>query len=391
MDYKEKALKMHEELKGKLEIKSRVSLKDKDDLALAYTPGVAEPCLKIKEDISKSYELTRRWNTVAVITDGTAVLGLGDIGPEAGMPVMEGKCILFKEFGDVDAIPLCIRSHDVDEIVHNIALMAGSFGGINLEDISSPRCFEIEEKLKEVCDIPVFHDDQHGTAIVVAAAVLNALKYTDKKLEDIKVVQNGPGAAGTAIIKMLLELGVRDIIAVDEKGILYQGRKEEMPPHKVMLAELTNINNEKGGLEDAIKGADVFIGTSVPGCLTQEMIRQMNDKPVIIACANPVPEIFPDKAIEAGAAVVCTGRSDYPNQVNNVLVFPGLFRGALDARASKITEHMKVAAAYALADLVSNDELSADYILPSIFDTRVKSAVSKAVYEEAVKDGVSRL
>lgn len=390
MDYKEKALKMHEELKGKLEIKSRVSLKDKDDLALAYTPGVAEPCLKIKEDISKSYELTRRWNTVAVITDGTAVLGLGDIGPEAGMPVMEGKCILFKEFGDVDAIPLCIRSHDVDEIVHNIALMAGSFGGINLEDISSPRCFEIEEKLKEVCDIPVFHDDQHGTAIVVAAAVLNALKYTDKKLEDIKVVQNGPGAAGTAIIKMLLELGVRDIIAVDEKGILYQGRKEEMPPHKVMLAELTNINNEKGGLEDAIKGADVFIGTSVPGCLTQEMIRQMNDKPVIIACANPVPEIFPDKAIEAGAAVVCTGRSDYPNQVNNVLVFPGLFRGALDARASKITEHMKVAAAYALADLVSNDELSADYIFPSIFDKRVKSAVSKAVYEEAVKDGVSR-
>ena len=391
MDYKEKALKMHEELKGKLEIKSRVSLKDKDDLALAYTPGVAEPCLKIKEDISKSYELTRRWNTVAVITDGTAVLGLGDIGPEAGMPVMEGKCILFKEFGDVDAIPLCIRSHDVDEIVHNIALMAGSFGGINLEDISSPRCFEIEEKLKEVCDIPVFHDDQHGTAIVVAAAVLNALKYTDKKLEDIKVVQNGPGAAGTAIIKMLLELGVRDIIAVDEKGILYQGRKEEMPPHKVMLAELTNINNEKGGLEDAIKGADVFIGTSVPGCLTQEMIRQMNDKPVIIACANPVPEIFPDKAIEAGAAVVCTGRSDYPNQVNNVLVFPGLFRGALDARASKITEHMKVAAAYALADLVSDDKLSADYILPSIFDKRVKSAVSKAVYEEAVKDGVSRL
>lgn len=391
MDYKEKALKMHEELKGKLEIKSRVSLKDKDDLALAYTPGVAEPCLKIKEDISKSYELTRRWNTVAVITDGTAVLGLGDIGPEAGMPVMEGKCILFKEFGDVDAIPLCIRSHDVDEIVHNIALMAGSFGGINLEDISSPRCFEIEEKLKEVCDIPVFHDDQHGTAIVVAAAVLNALKYTDKKLEDIKVVQNGPGAAGTAIIKMLLELGVRDIIAVDEKGILYQGRKEEMPPHKVMLAELTNINNEKGRLEDAIKGADVFIGTSVPGCLTQEMIRQMNDKPVIIACANPVPEIFPDKAIEAGAAVVCTGRSDYPNQVNNVLVFPGLFRGALDARASKITEHMKVAAAYALADLVSDDKLSADYILPSIFDKRVKSAVSKAVYEEAVKDGVSRL
>ena len=391
MNYEEKALKLHEDLKGKLEIRSRVTLKDREDLALAYTPGVAAPCLKIKEDIRQSYELTRRWNTVAVVTDGTAVLGLGDIGPEAGMPVMEGKCILFKEFGDVDAIPLCIRSKDVDEIVHNIALLAGSFGGINLEDISSPRCFEIEEKLKEICDIPVFHDDQHGTAIVVAAAVINALKVTGRKIEDIKVVQNGPGAAGTAIIKMLLGLGIKNIITADEYGILYQGRKEGMPEHKKELAKITNSEQVKGSLEDAVKDADVFIGTSVPGCLTKEMIKTMKKDPIIIACANPVPEVYPEEAIAAGAAVVCTGRSDFPNQVNNVLVFPGLFRGALDARASQITEHMKIAAAYAIANLLTEEELSGEYILPSIFDERVKTAVSEAVYQAACEDGVSRI
>ncbi len=390
MDYKKEALKLHEELKGKLEIKSRVSLKTRDDLALAYTPGVAEPSLKIKENNSLSYSLTRRWNTVAVITDGTAVLGLGDIGPEAGMPVMEGKCILFKEFGDVDAIPLCIRSKDTDEIVHTVSLLAGSFGGINLEDISSPRCFEIEDKLKQICDIPVFHDDQHGTAIVVAAAIINACKLTNRKLEDIKVIQNGPGAAGTAIIKMLLKLGVKDIIAVDENGILYKD-KSDLPKHKQELACVTNKNLLKGSLADALKGADVFIGTSVPGCLTKDMVKSMNKDSIIIACANPVPEIYPDEAIDAGAAIVCTGRSDFNNQVNNVLVFPGLFRGALDARASQITDNMKIAAAYAIADILKEDELSKENILPSIFDSRVKEAVSKAVYEMAIKDGVSRI
>ena len=390
MDYKKEALKLHEELKGKLEIKSRVSLKTRDDLALAYTPGVAEPCLKIKEDNSLSYSLTRRWNTVAVITDGTAVLGLGDIGPEASMPVMEGKCILFKEFGDVDAIPLCIRSKDTDEIVHTVSLLAGSFGGINLEDISSPRCFEIEEKLKQICDIPVFHDDQHGTAIVVAAAIINACKLTNRKLEDIKVVQNGPGAAGTAIIKMLLNLGIKDIIAADENGILYKD-KPGLLKHKQDLACITNTGLLKGNLADALKGADVFVGTSVPGCLTQDMIKAMNKDSIIIACANPVPEIYPKQAIDAGACIVCTGRSDFNNQVNNVLVFPGLFRGALDARASQITDNMKIQAAYAIAGILKEDELSKDNILPSIFDTRVKEAVSKAVYEQAIKDGVSRL
>ena len=390
MDYKKEALKLHEELKGKLEIKSRFSLKTRDDLALAYTPGVAEPCLKIKEDNSLSYSLTRRWNTVAVITDGTAVLGLGDIGPEASMPVMEGKCILFKEFGDVDAIPLCIRSKDTDEIVRTVSLLAGSFGGINLEDISSPRCFEIEEKLKQICDIPVFHDDQHGTAIVVAAAIINACKLTNRKLEDIKVVQNGPGAAGTAIIRMLLNLGIKDIIAVDENGILYKD-KPGLLKHKQDLACITNKALLKGSLADALKGADVFVGTSVPGCLTQDMIKTMNKDSIIIACANPVPEIYPEQANSAGACIVCTGRSDFNNQVNNVLVFPGLFRGALDARASQITDNMKIQAAYAIAGILREDELSKDNILPSIFDTRVKEAVSKAVYEQAIKDGVSRL
>lgn len=391
MDYKEEALKLHEKLQGKLEIKSRVSLKDKDDLSLAYTPGVAEPCLKIKEDINRSYELTRRWNTVAVVTDGTAVLGLGDIGPEAGMPVMEGKCILFKEFGDVDAIPLCVRSHDVDEIVRTISLLAGSFGGVNLEDISAPRCFEIEEKLKAVCDIPIFHDDQHGTAIVVSAALINALKITGKKMSDIKVVQNGPGAAGTAIIKMLTSLGVKDIVAVDEHGILYPDRPAGLEGHKKQLANETNPRHLKGTLADALVGADVFIGTSVPNCLTKEMIQTMNDKPVVFACANPTPEVFPEDAKEAGAVIVSTGRSDYPNQVNNVLVFPGLFRGALDARASAITENMKKAAAYAIADILGEDELNEDHILPTIFDSRVKDAVSHAVMKAAKEEGVSRI
>lgn len=362
MDYAQKALELHEQLQGKLEMKSRISLKDKEDLALAYTPGVAQPCLEIQKDVNKSYSLTRRWNTVAVITDGSAVLGLGDIGPEAGMPVMEGKCVLFKEFGGVDAIPLCIRSKNVDEIVRTVELLAGSFGGINLEDISAPRCFEIEERLKKVCDIPVFHDDQHGTAVVVSAALINAVKLTGKKMEELKVVQNGPGAAGTAIIKMLLGLGVKDIVAVDSKGILYPERENGMTEQKRELAKLTNPQHLTGDLKTAVKDADVFVGTSIPGCLTKEMVRSMNEKPIIFACANPTPEIYPEEAMEAGAAVVCTGRSDYPNQVNNVLVFPGLFRGALDA----------------------------GHILPSIFDERVRPAVSAAVKQAAKEDGVSR-
>lgn len=391
MDYKQEALNLHEKLSGKLEIKSRVTLKNKDDLALAYTPGVAQPCLEIKKDISKSFTLTRRWNTVAVITDDSAVLGLGDIGPEAGMPVMEGKCILFKEFGDVDAFPLCIRSKDVDEIVKTITLLSGSFGGINLEDISAPRCFEIEDRLKELCDIPVFHDDQHGTAIVVSAALINALKLTGKKIEEIKVVQNGPGAAGTAIIKMLQALGVKDIIAVDEHGILSLGREAGLEGQKEELAKITNPRKIKGGLKEALVDADVFIGTSVANCLQGEMIKTMNSKPIIFALANPVPEILPEKAKEAGAMIVCTGRSDYPNQVNNVLVFPGVFRGALDVQASQITEHMKIAAAYAIAEILDEKELSADNVLPSIFDSRVKKAVSEAVKKAAVEDGVNRI
>lgn len=391
MDYNEKAMKLHCDLKGKLEIKSRISIKDKENLALAYTPGVAEPCLAIKEDINKSYELTRRWNTVAVVTDGTAVLGLGDIGPEAGMPVMEGKCILFKEFGDVDAIPICIRSKEVDEIVKTVELISGSFGGINLEDISAPRCFEIEKRLRETCDIPVFHDDQHGTAIVVVAALINALKLTNKKLEDIKVVQNGPGAAGTAIIRMLKGLGVKNIIAVDEHGILYPNRPQGLVGHKKELAEETNLEKISGTLADALKEADVFIGTSVGGCLKQEMIRSMNNNPIIFACANPTPEIFPDEAKEAGASIVCTGRSDFPNQVNNVLVFPGLFRGVLDARATTITDNMKIAAAYAIANILSEEELNIDCILPTIFNEHVKGSVAKAVEKAAHKDGVSRI
>lgn len=391
MSYKQEAMKLHETLKGKLEIKSRVSLKDKDDLSIAYTPGVAQPCLAIKDDINKSFDLTRRWNTVAVVTDGSAVLGLGNIGPEAGMPVMEGKCILFKEFGDVDAIPLCIKSNDPDEIVKTVSLLSGSFGGVNLEDISAPRCFEIENKLKEVCDIPVFHDDQHGTAIVVGAALLNSLKLVGKKIEEIRVVQNGPGAAGTAIIHMLQTLGVNDIIAVDEFGILHPHRKAGLLDHKIELAKETNPRNIEGTLADALVGADVFIGTSVEGCLKPEMVKTMNSDPIIFACANPNPEILPEVAKQAGAKIICTGRSDYPNQVNNVLVFPGLFRGALDARASTITDNMKIAAAYAIANIFDNDELNEDNVLPSIFDKRVKEAVSLAIKKAAHKDKVNRV
>ena len=387
MDYAKESLKMHYELKGKIEVVSRAKVDSKDALSLAYTPGVAQPCLEIQKDINKSYELTRRWNTVAVVTDGTAVLGLGDIGPEAGMPVMEGKCVLFKEFGDVDAIPLCVRSKDVDEIVQTVRLLAGSFGGVNLEDISAPRCFEIEKKLKECCDIPIFHDDQHGTAVITLAGVINALKVVGKKIEDIKIVTSGAGAAGIAIIKLLISMGLKNVIMTDRKGAIYEGR-EGLNPIKEEMAKITNANQEKGSLSEVIKGADVFIGVSAPGTLTPDMVRTMA---IIFACANPTPEIFPDEAKAAGAAVVSTGRSDYPNQVNNVLCFPGIFRGALDVRASDINDEMKIAAAYAIAGLVSDEELCADYILPAAFDSRVKDAVAKATAEAAIKSGVARI
>ena len=357
---------------------------------MAYTPGVAQPCLEIQKDINKSYELTRRWNTVAVVTDGTAVLGLGDIGPEAGMPVMEGKCVLFKAFGDVDAIPLCIRSKEVDDIVNTVALLAGSFGGINLEDISAPRCFEIEEKLKKRCDIPVFHDDQHGTAVIALAGVMNALKVVGKKLEDVKVVMSGAGAAGTAICKILLGAGMKNVIMSDKDGVIYRGR-EGMGPALQELAELTNPENQKGTLRDILPGADLFIGVSAPGLLTADDVRTMAKDPIILACANPTPEIFPDEAKKGGAAVVCTGRSDYPNQLNNVLAFPGIFRGALDVRASDINMEMKVAAAKALASLVPDEELSRDNVLPKAFDPRVREAVAKAVADAARASGVARI
>ena len=376
MDYAKESLKMHYDLKGKIEVVSRAKVDSKDALSLAYTPGVAQPCLEIQKDVNKSYELTRRWNTVAVVTDGTAVLGLGDIGPEAGMPVMEGKCVLFKEFGGVDAIPLCVRSKDVDEIVKTVSLLAGSFGGINLEDISAPRCFEIEKKLKECCDIPIFHDDQHGTAVITLAGVINALKIVGKKLDEVKIVTSGAGAAGIAIIKLLMSMGLKNVIMTDRKGAIYEGR-EGLNPIKEEMAKITNFNKEKGTLAEVIKGADVFIGVSAPGTLTQDMVRTMAKDPIIFACANPVPEIFPDEAKAAGAAVVSTGRSDYPNQVNNVLCFPGLFRGVLDARASDVNDEMKVAAAYAIAGLVSDEELNPEYILPAAFDPRVKDAVAK--------------
>ncbi len=390
MDYAKESLRLHYEWKGKLEVTPRAAVDSKDALSLAYTPGVAQPCLEIQKDISKSYELTRRWNTVAVVTDGTAVLGLGDIGPEAGMPVMEGKCVLFKAFGGVDAIPLCVRSKDVEEIVHTVELLAGSFGGINLEDISAPRCFEIEKRLKERCDIPIFHDDQHGTAIITLAGLLNALKIVGKKIEDVKIVTSGAGAAGIAIIKLLMSMGLKNVIMTDRTGAIYKGR-ENLNPIKEEMAEITNQAMEKGKLADVIKGADVFIGVSGPGTLTKDMVRTMAKDPIIFACANPTPEIFPDEAKEAGAAVVSTGRSDFPNQINNVLAFPGIFRGALDVRASDINDAMKVAASYALANLVSDEELNPEYIIPAAFDERVKDAVAKAVAQAAIDSGVARI
>lgn len=390
MDYAKESLKLHYELKGKLEITPRAKVDSKEALSLAYTPGVAEPCLVIQKDVEKSYELTRRWNMVAVVTDGTAVLGLGDIGPEAGMPVMEGKCVLFKAFGDVDAIPLCVRTKDVEEIVKTVSLLAGSFGGVNLEDISAPRCFEIEKRLKEICDIPIFHDDQHGTAVVTLAGLINALKLTGKKIEEVKIVTSGAGAAGIAIIKLLISMGAKNVIMTDREGAIYKGR-DNLNPIKMEMAEITNLSMEKGSLSDVIKNADVFIGVSAPGTLRKEMVKSMAEKPIIFACANPVPEIFPEDAKEAGAAVVSTGRSDFPNQINNVLCFPGIFRGALDVRAKDINDEMKVAAAYAIAGLVSDQELNAEYILPAAFDERVKDAVANAVAEAAKKSGVARL
>ena len=391
MNYAEESLKKHYEWKGKLEVVPRAAVNDKESLSLAYTPGVAQASLEISKDVNKSYELTRRWNMVAVVTDGTAVLGLGDIGPEAGMPVMEGKCVLFKAFGDVDAVPLCIRSKEVDDIVKTVALLAGSFGGVNLEDISAPRCFEIEQKLKQICDIPIFHDDQHGTAVITLAGLTNALKVVDKKLEDIKLVVNGAGAAATAIVKLLVSAGLKNVVLCDRKGAIYEGRTENMNPFKEELARITNPNREQGQLADVIKGADAFIGVSAPGVLTTEMVKTMNRDAIVFACANPTPEIFPDDAKAGGAKVISTGRSDYPNQVNNVLAFPGIFRGALDVRASDINDEMKIAAAHAIAGLISDEELNADYILPAAFDPRVKDAVASAVAEAARKSGVARI
>ncbi len=392
MDYAKESLKLHEQWKGKIEVVARAKVKDKEALSLAYTPGVAQPCLEIQKDINKSYELTRRWNTIAVVTDGTAVLGLGDIGPEAGMPVMEGKCVLFKEFGDVDAIPLCIRSKDVDTIVDTIALLAGSFGGVNLEDIGAPRCFEIERKLKEKADIPIFHDDQHGTAVVCSAALINALKLNGKKIEDCVAVFNGAGAAGVAIAKLFLAMGIKDVIMCDRKGIVHKNRPGiENEPAKIELASFSNKSGKTGTLADALVGADIFIGVSAPGCVTQDMVRSMAKDPIVFPMANPVPEIMPDEAIAAGACVVGTGRSDFPNQINNVLAFPGIFRGALDVRASDINEEMKMAAAKAIASLVSDDELRSDYILPAAFDERVGPTVAAAVAQAARDSKVARI
>ncbi len=389
MDVKEKALLQHEKWRGKIEVTSRAKVETPEDLSIAYTPGVAEPCLRIAEDKDLSYKYTRRGNMVAVVTDGSAVLGLGDIGPEAGMPVMEGKCVLFKEFGDVDAFPLCLRTNDVDEIVNTIALLAGSFGGINLEDISAPRCFEIEKKLKERCDIPVFHDDQHGTAVVTAAAMLNALKVVKKDISDIKVVTSGAGAAGIAIIKLLVSLGLKEVIMCDRKGAIYDGR-EGLNKEKQEMAKISNLNKKKGSLEEVIKGADVFIGVSAPGTVTEEMVKSMAPNPILFPMANPVPEIMPDLARKAGAAVIGTGRSDFPNQINNVLAFPGIFRGALDIRASEINDEMKVAAAYAIAGLVDEKDLTAEYIIPNPFNKKVASAVAEAVAKAARDTGVAK-
>lgn len=390
MDYAKEALKKHREWRGKLSIVPKMPIETKEDLSVAYTPGVAQPCLEIQKDVNLSYELTGRWNTVAVVTDGTAVLGLGDIGPEAGMPVMEGKCVLFKAFGGVDAVPLCIRSKDTDTIVNTVSLLAGSFGGINLEDISSPRCFEIEKKLKQKCDIPIFHDDQHGTAVVTLAALINALKIVKKDINNIKLVISGAGAAGVAIIKLLMAMGLENVIMCDSKGIIYKGR-DRLNQVTEEMAEITNKSLIKGTLADAFKGADVFIGASAPGIVTEEMVKSMAENPIIFPMANPVPEIMPDLALKAGAAVVGTGRSDFPNQINNVLAFPGIFRGALDVRASDINDDMKIAAAYALAGLISSEELSPEYIIPKAFDPRVKDAVASAVIEAARKSGVARI
>ena len=389
MDYAKESLRLHGEWKGKIEMVTRVPVKTKDDLSLAYTPGVAQPCLEIQKDINKSYELTRRWNMAAVITDGSAVLGLGDIGPEAGMPVMEGKCVLFKAFGDVDAFPICVKTKDVDEFVETVYNISGSFGGINLEDIAAPRCFEIERKLKEKCDIPIFHDDQHGTAVITLAGLTNALKVVGKKKEDVKIVTSGAGAAAIAITKLLLSAGFRDITMCDRKGAIYQSR-EGLNWIKAEMAEATNLSRKAGTLADMLVGADVFIGVSAPNTVTTEMVKTMNKDAIIFACANPTPEIFPDAAKAGGARVISTGRSDYPNQINNVLAFPGIFRGAFDVRASDINEAMKVAAAEALAGLVG-DELSEDYIIPAAFDPRVGPAVAKAVAEAARRSGVARL
>ena len=389
MDYAKESLRLHGEWKGKIEMVTRVPVKTKDDLSLAYTPGVAQPCLEIQKDPTKSYELTRRWNMAAVITDGSAVLGLGDIGPEAGMPVMEGKCVLFKAFGDVDAFPICVKTKDVDEFVETVYNISGSFGGINLEDIAAPRCFEIERKLKEKCDIPIFHDDQHGTAVITLAGLTNALKVVGKKKEDVRIVTSGAGAAAIAITKLLLSAGFKDITMCDRKGAIYKGR-EGLNWIKAEMAEVTNLDHKAGSLADMLVGADVFIGVSAPNTVTTEMVKTMNKDAIIFACANPTPEIFPDAAKAGGAKVISTGRSDYPNQINNVLAFPGIFRGAFDVRASAINEEMKVAAAEALAALVG-DQLSEDYIIPAAFDPRVGSAVAKAVAEAARKSGVARI
>ena len=391
MDYAKESLRLHGDWKGKIEVVTRVPVENKDDLSLAYTPGVAQPCLEIQKDINKPYELTRRWNMCLVVTDGSAVLGLGDIGPEAGMPVMEGKCVLFKAFGDVDAFPLCIKSHDVDEIVNTIYMISGSFGGVNLEDISAPRCFEIEKKLKEKCDIPIFHDDQHGTAVITLAGLTNALKVVGKKKEDVRIVMNGAGAAAISICRLLLKAGFKDVTLCDRKGAIYEGRTEGMNPVKEEMSKLTNLQKKQGSLAEMLVGADVFIGVSAPGAVTTEMVKTMNKDAIIFACANPTPEIFPDDAKAGGAKVISTGRSDFPNQINNVLAFPGIFRGAFDVRASDINDEMKIAASKALADLITDEELSPEYIIPKAFDKRVGPAVAKAVAEAAKATGVARI